>query len=193
MEWWGYSKDYGWVFLDRTIKSNKPGEHGELMFIVCNTSEVIFVNRKQWEAPMFVFEKRYMEGMEESELEKEIQLLSDFKDRVNHYKELVHEYLNSKKTDTEIIEKPSKVAICSSNSERIVETKTRVPKTSNNNNRNNILGKWLLFFIPTFIVILIVNQSAFGSCYSGYCISAAFPRVLILSIIISFIITLNSD
>jgi hypothetical protein len=199
MEWWGHSTKYGWVFLDRTIKNNMPGEGGDLIFISCNTSEVILVNRNQWEAPMFVFEKRHLENIDEPELEIEKERLSSYKAKVTHYKQLAKEYFeqhillvnkekNSKNTDT-----PSNVASYGSFSEDKIKIKTEKPTTSNNNNGSNFLGKWLLFFIPSFIVTLIINQSAFGSCYSGYCISAAFPRVLIISIIISFFVAQNSD
>ncbi|ENM3851143.1 hypothetical protein VCSRO184_3530 [Vibrio cholerae] len=47
------------------------------------------------------------------------------------------------------------------------------------------MNKALKIFVPTFIVVLIVNQMAYGSCFKGYCISAAFPKVTILSLLIS--------
>ena len=59
-------------------------------------------------------------------------------------------------------------------------------------NESSFASRFSLCLIPAFIVILILNQSAYGSCYSGYCLSAAFPRVLIISIIISFIAAANS-
>lgn len=47
------------------------------------------------------------------------------------------------------------------------------------------MGKALGIFIPTFLVVLAVNQLAYGACFKGYCIAAAFPKVTILSLAIS--------
>lgn len=192
MEWWGYSTKYGWVFLDRTIKNNKPGERADLIFVVCETSEVILINHKQWEAPMFVYEKRHIECKVGEELETETQLLSSYKNKVLHYKRVVRKFSNGKVIDTETAS-PSRGVSCNRKAEGNVKTKPKKVITSNCHNKSNIFGKWLLVFIPTFIVTLILNQSAYGSCYSGYCISAAFPKVLLLSLIISFLIAVNSE
>lgn len=52
----------------------------------------------------------------------------------------------------------------------------------------------LKIFIPTFIVVLIFNQMAYGFCFKGYCIASAFPKVTILSLLISaFIYFVNKD
>jgi hypothetical protein len=199
MEWWGHSTKHGWVFLDRTIKNNMPGGNGDLIFICCNTSEIVLVNRSQWEAPMFVFEKRYMENLEEPELEVEKQLLSSYKVKTDHFKQLVNKHfeknicLDNKEIISNNTDVPSNVASYVSDSEDNIQVKPKKSTASNDNNESKVFGKWLLFFIPTFIVILIINQSAFGSCYSGYCISAALPRVLIISIIVSFFVAMNSD
>ena len=47
------------------------------------------------------------------------------------------------------------------------------------------MGKSLQIFIPTFIVVMIFNQMMYGACFKSYCIAAAFPKVVILSAIIS--------
>jgi len=50
------------------------------------------------------------------------------------------------------------------------------------------MTKALSIFIPTFIVVMIFNQMMYGFCFKGYCIAAAFPRVTIISVVISFFI-----
>ncbi|PSU21540.1 hypothetical protein CTM84_09315 [Photobacterium kishitanii] len=45
--------------------------------------------------------------------------------------------------------------------------------------------KSLYIFIPTFIVVMIINQFLYGACFKTYCLSAAFPKVVILSLAIS--------
>lgn len=47
------------------------------------------------------------------------------------------------------------------------------------------MEKALKIFVPTFVIVLILNQMAYGSCFKGYCIAAAFPKVTILSLLIS--------
>lgn len=38
-------------------------------------------------------------------------------------------------------------------------------------------------FIPTFLIIMLVNQSFFGWCMAGYCLMAALPHVTVLSLL----------
>ena len=47
------------------------------------------------------------------------------------------------------------------------------------------MHKSLAIFIPVFIVLLVLNQSFYGGCYKGYCLAAAFPKVLILSAVLT--------
>jgi hypothetical protein len=50
------------------------------------------------------------------------------------------------------------------------------------------------FFIPTFIIIFIINQIFYGGCIAAYCLAAAFPKVFFISLIISLILSkLNSN
>jgi|GEM_PF-1346614 len=47
------------------------------------------------------------------------------------------------------------------------------------------MKKALSIFITTFVVVLVINQMMYGACFKGYCLSAAFPKVTILSLMIS--------
>jgi hypothetical protein len=97
----------------------------------------------------------------------------------------------SKSTSTNEIS-PNSIRLADKSNLNKSEVSLQKPK-STSTNESSFAGRFLLYLIPAFIVVLIINQSAYGSCYSGYCLSAAFPRVLIISIIVSFLAAANSD
>lgn len=43
----------------------------------------------------------------------------------------------------------------------------------------------LKILLPTFAVILAINQAAYGMCFEAYCLAAALPKVIVLSVIVS--------
>lgn len=43
-------------------------------------------------------------------------------------------------------------------------------------------------FIGTFLAVFVVNQMFYGACFKGYCLSKAFPKVVVLSAIIAAVI-----
>lgn len=65
MEWWGYSSERGWVFLDREILCNKPNGSPQLLFVQCNNCEMFMEERKRWEPPIYVFEGRFLQSLQE--------------------------------------------------------------------------------------------------------------------------------
>lgn len=48
-----------------------------------------------------------------------------------------------------------------------------------------LMLKVLIIFIVTFSVVMIFNQIGYGSCFSSYCMSAATPKVTVISIVLS--------
>jgi NADH pyrophosphatase NudC (nudix superfamily) len=46
--------------------------------------------------------------------------------------------------------------------------------------------KALSIFVPTFLIVLVVNQLFYGGCFKAYCLSAAFPRIAIISAVITW-------
>ena len=38
MQWWGHSKEHGWVVLDRNLPANTPGVTENLVFFRCRDS-----------------------------------------------------------------------------------------------------------------------------------------------------------
>lgn len=47
------------------------------------------------------------------------------------------------------------------------------------------MKKALIIFTPVFFALFVLNQSFYGWCFKGYCLAAAFPKVLILSAILT--------
>jgi len=50
------------------------------------------------------------------------------------------------------------------------------------------MNKFIKIFIPAFLVVGVVNQSFYGFCMKSHCLAAAFPKVVILSVIVAFVI-----
>lgn len=46
----------------------------------------------------------------------------------------------------------------------------------------------LKIWIPTFFIVLVINQSKYGNCYASHCLGNAFFKVLIISGVIAFLI-----
>lgn len=50
------------------------------------------------------------------------------------------------------------------------------------------MERFIKIFFWTLIAVGLINQSFYNFCFSGRCLSAAFPKVLILSLIVSVVI-----
>ncbi|PZN83420.1 MAG: hypothetical protein DM484_04425 [Candidatus Methylumidiphilus alinenensis] len=67
--WWGYSKEHGWVVLDRTLHSNKSGLIADFFFCRCNDSSTYIDKRSKWVAPHYVYASIYISSLPPSESE----------------------------------------------------------------------------------------------------------------------------
>jgi hypothetical protein len=47
-DWWGYSKENGIVYLDRTIPCNFPGSHSKYLFVSCSVGFAYQATKKDW-------------------------------------------------------------------------------------------------------------------------------------------------
>lgn len=63
MQWWGYSKEHGWVVLDRTIPSNAPGIKSDLLFLRCRDAVVFGAKRESWNRPLYQFAPNYLRDL----------------------------------------------------------------------------------------------------------------------------------
>ena len=60
MQWWGYSKEHGWVVLDRRIPSNAPGLKTDLLFLRCRDAMIFGAKRESWNPPLYRFAPNYI-------------------------------------------------------------------------------------------------------------------------------------
>jgi len=63
MEWWGFSKEHGWVVLDRSIPANRPGVREDLLFLRCRDSAMIVEKREKWEPPLYTYAPNYIRSL----------------------------------------------------------------------------------------------------------------------------------
>jgi hypothetical protein len=63
MQWWGYSKEHGWVVLDRRIPCNAPGIKKDLLFLRCRDSIIFDVKRESWNPPLYRFAPNYLRDL----------------------------------------------------------------------------------------------------------------------------------
>jgi len=74
-DWWGYSKQHGWVVLDRSLSSNQPGLKGELIFFSWRDLTNINIERKKWQAPFIVHAPNYTAQFTSGEIVEELESL----------------------------------------------------------------------------------------------------------------------
>ena len=63
MQWWGYSKEHGWVILDRRIPCNAPGLKADLLFIRCRDATIFCAKRESWNPPLYRFAPNYIRDL----------------------------------------------------------------------------------------------------------------------------------
>lgn len=63
MQWWGYSKEHGWVVLDRRIPCNTPGLKVDLLFLRCRDATTFSVSRETWNAPLYTYAPNYIRDL----------------------------------------------------------------------------------------------------------------------------------
>ena len=63
MQWWGYSKEHGWVVLDRRIPSNAPGIKTDLLFLRCRDAVIFGAKRESWNPPSYRFAPNYIRDL----------------------------------------------------------------------------------------------------------------------------------
>jgi hypothetical protein len=63
MQWWGYSKEHGWVVLDRRIPCNTPGLKVDLLFLRCRDVTTFSVQRETWNAPLYTWAPNHISSL----------------------------------------------------------------------------------------------------------------------------------
>ena len=62
MQWWGYSKEHGWVVLDRRVPCNTHGIKADLLFLRCRDTTTFSVKRETWNEPLYTYAPNYIRG-----------------------------------------------------------------------------------------------------------------------------------
>jgi len=63
MQWWGYSKEHGWVVLDRSIPQNVPGIKDDLLFFSCRNTKTYLEAREKWNRPHYTYAPVYLKSL----------------------------------------------------------------------------------------------------------------------------------
>jgi hypothetical protein len=79
--WWGYSKEHGWVVLDRTIPANISGLVADFFFCRCSDAVAFVDKRSRWVAPHYIYASIYISSLPPEESEAALAEYKQFKDR----------------------------------------------------------------------------------------------------------------
>ena len=80
-QWWGHSKEHGWVVLDRSIEGNEPGPSVLLRFLRCKDGKLVSVPRKEWKLPAYEFAPNYLSRLSKAESEGAASALKELQGR----------------------------------------------------------------------------------------------------------------
>jgi hypothetical protein len=84
-QWWGFSKEHGWVVLDRELPCNTPGMRGDLMFFRCRDEKILLVKRELWKLPAFQFAPNHLRTLSEA---KATEARAEYEDLQRRWPEL---------------------------------------------------------------------------------------------------------
>ena len=79
MQWWGHSKEHGWVVLDRRIPSNAPDIKTDLLFMRCRDAVIFGAKRETWIPPSYRFAPNYLRSLAPTLLEEAAAELEAYK------------------------------------------------------------------------------------------------------------------
>jgi hypothetical protein len=80
-QWWGFSKEHGWVVLDREIACNTPGTRGDLMFLRCRDEKVFMLKRELWRLPGYQFAPNHLRALSEADAARARAEFEELQDR----------------------------------------------------------------------------------------------------------------
>jgi hypothetical protein len=73
-DWWGYSKQHGWVVLNRSLSPNQSGA-GELIFFSWRDLTNVKIERKTWNEQFIIHAPQYIAQFSSSEKAEELESL----------------------------------------------------------------------------------------------------------------------
>lgn len=81
MDWWGYSKEHGWVVLDRTVETKSTGPNEQLEFFRFRDESTFLEMRKNWNPPAYSFAPNYLRDLPPEQAAESEAALADAKAR----------------------------------------------------------------------------------------------------------------
>lgn len=81
MDWWGYSKEHGWVVLDRSVETKSTGPNEELVFFRFSDGATFVETRKNWNPPLYIFAPNYIRDLAPAQAAEAEAALADAKAR----------------------------------------------------------------------------------------------------------------
>ena len=89
MQWWGYSKEHGWVVLDRRVESNVAGIKKDLLFVRCSDAATFVEKRERWNPPAYKFAANYIRELPPGDAEAAEAELQGLKERWSEFESVI--------------------------------------------------------------------------------------------------------
>ena len=114
MQWWGYSKEHGWVVLDRSVPCNTPGRKDDLLFLRCRDAMIVLEKHERWIPPAYRFAPNYIHDLSPVDAHAAAAELEDLKVRWPEFEREIQTVCREKEERAESVrveeEKTRKVA-----------------------------------------------------------------------------------
>jgi len=88
--WWGYSKEHGWVVLDRTVPCNAPALGVDLMFLRCRDATIFSEKRERWILPHYRFAPNHILALPAADADAASLELAKLKVRWPEFERAIH-------------------------------------------------------------------------------------------------------
>jgi uncharacterized membrane protein YvbJ len=93
---------------------------------------------------------------------------------------------------TKLLDNSKFCSSCGKNTSDSVQTKKITDTAKSEASLATPLLTVISIFIPIFLVVMVVNQIFYGGCFKSYCLAAAFPKVTIISAVLTLILYASS-
>ena len=91
MDWWGYSKEHGWVVLDRSAGTKSTGPNETLVFYRFSDNTTFTDTRQNWNPPAYSFAPNYIRDLPPDDVPAAEAALADAKARWPELQRAMHQ------------------------------------------------------------------------------------------------------
>jgi hypothetical protein len=91
MDWWGYSKEHGWVVMDRSVETKSTGPNEQLEFFRFRDEAKFLEMRKNWNPPAYIFAPNYIRALPPEQATEAEAALADAKARWPELQRALHQ------------------------------------------------------------------------------------------------------